>query len=484
MNEIEIYIGALIITVSLILAWVYYARNLHLANKNQILTETIAINTTVNNLAEVLRNENDLHRALDCLLSTINNLVGADGILIVRQNGEMQRILAETYSNAKLRAFFINHTIDNKAMIEAAQSKEMAVVHYTMGSNEYLNSVVIGQNSNEGDVIIVTHIISDVAVSISELGQYNSKLLQHLSQFVMLALKLNKQRELDELMGQKEESDRRSAELAARLEQELEYKELQNDFISMASHEFRTPLAVISSSIYIIQRQIKSLYEGWKKVVTAEGDQVVLAELTNQEAQEKNEHGYQKTIELINNINSYVNHLSGMIGSTLKMAIMDEKGIQNSIEPIDLGERVQAVIGKLQHLRGDVAIEYKNNAQGEKILFDSGNLDHVLTNLVSNAIKYSKANTKVEVLVKSASKNSAKLIVKDHGIGIPKEQVDKLFAKFFRGHNTTGITGIGVGLYVTKKLLILNHAEVDVESTEGVGTTFTVTFKAEPKSLQ
>ncbi len=505
LNEILIYTAALMITTSAFIAWLYYGRNRILLERNRLLSETIALNTTMNSLEEVLRNEDDTRKALECVVSTINTLLGTDGILILQKENEAFVSIAEAYSNPQLRGFLLANTSDT-TLETTTPNQEMIVVYHDMGEDTWLNTIILQKTRNEIQMLTAVHIMSNAQLQIDDLNQYQNKLLYYLNQMTLLATELAKQRAIDQIIAkqkedekratelaetlkselehkaaQKIENEKRAAELMEQLERELEYKKLQNDFISMASHEFRTPLAVIGSSIYLVQKQMKGLFEHWKKMVAyvenseGTGDGLITSEIV-----QRHTNGYDKVSQLINTINSYVNHLSLMIGSTLKMAIMDERGIQNTMQPLAIGALVQEAVGKLQHLRNDIKINYTDQSDGKWVWFDRGNLDHVLTNLVSNAIKYSRPDTEINIIVAAKSKKIVVLKVCDQGIGIPKEQQEQLFTKFFRGSNTAGITGVGVGLYVTKKLLLLNNAEISVESEPGIGTTFFVYFTAAP----
>jgi len=106
-------------------------------------------------------------------------------------------------------------------------------------------------------------------------------------------------------------------------------------------------------------------------------------------------------------------------------------------------------------------------------------LFQVFSNLLSNAIKYSPGGGLIEI---SAAKEQASVVltVEDHGLGIPKQDFDRLFERYFRGSNVSGIIGTGVGLYLVKMVVELHGGRIVVESSEGSGSTFTVRLPIKP----
>jgi signal transduction histidine kinase len=102
-------------------------------------------------------------------------------------------------------------------------------------------------------------------------------------------------------------------------------------------------------------------------------------------------------------------------------------------------------------------------------------LDHSITNIISNAIKYSKNNTSVKIFSKSSGKKVALRVI-DQGIGIPKEDLANIGQKFFRAKNTLAVAGTGIGVYLTKHFIELHEGKVLIESEVNVGTSVTITL--------
>jgi signal transduction histidine kinase len=113
-------------------------------------------------------------------------------------------------------------------------------------------------------------------------------------------------------------------------------------------------------------------------------------------------------------------------------------------------------------------------------VWDRSRLDQIVTNLVTNAIKYGPGKP-VQVAV-SRDVESAELRVRDHGIGIPAEQQERIFGKFERAASQRNYGGLGLGLWITRELVELMHGSVRVESTEGEGATFIVSLPLKQES--
>ncbi|MBN8703823.1 MAG: PAS domain-containing sensor histidine kinase [Bacteroidetes bacterium] len=238
------------------------------------------------------------------------------------------------------------------------------------------------------------------------------------------------------------ELEKTKDDLHVALEKERELSELKSRFVSMASHEFRTPLATILSSL---------------SLVTKYGNQ------NDKEKQDKH----------ILKIKSSINNLTDILNDFLSVSKLEEGKIVNSPEYLDLRSFMLETIGEMQPLaKHNQLINYSH--QGEDVaLLDKKLLKNILFNLISNAIKFSPENTYIEVNVLVAEQNIT-ISVKDNGIGIPKDEQKYLFQRFFRGNNATHIQGTGLGLNIVAKYAELMNGIISLESFENVGTTITL----------
>jgi signal transduction histidine kinase len=241
-------------------------------------------------------------------------------------------------------------------------------------------------------------------------------------------------------------SQRRLIEQAAALEQGLENERRltaqQRDFVSMTSHEFRTPLTIIDAHA---QRLIKM------------SDRLEPRDIAERGARVRN--AVQRITDIMDSLLGASRLLDGQV-------VFHPAEVNPSVL---LHEACQvhrdATRGVL--INEDFSPLPTTLAGDPKLLF------HAFSNLISNAIKYSPAGTPVDVV---ARQEEGRLVVqvRDHGIGIPARDRKRLFERYFRGSNATGIAGTGVGLHLVAMVVALHQGEVFAESLEGVGSTFVV----------
>lgn len=242
-----------------------------------------------------------------------------------------------------------------------------------------------------------------------------------------------------------EVKERKKAEEEARkaLEKERELNELKSRFVSIASHEFRTPLSTILSSI--------SLVEQYK----AKG-----------ELEKINKH--------TNRVRSSVNHLTAILNDFLSLGKLEEGKVEVKTEPIDLqvlcsdiNEEIKVQLKAGQEIIVDCA------SGDELVLTDPRILRNILFNLLSNAIKYSDTGKKIHLSIRQ-SRSDYEIRIRDEGIGIPEEDKRHLFDRFFRASNAANIPGTGLGLNIVKRYVELLGGSIDFISGYNKGTTFTI----------
>jgi signal transduction histidine kinase len=241
-------------------------------------------------------------------------------------------------------------------------------------------------------------------------------------------------------------SQRRLIEQAAALEEGLENERRltaqQRDFVSMTSHEFRTPLTIIDGHA---QRLIKM------------SDRLDSADLAERGSR------IRSAVQRITNI------MDSLLGAS---RVLDGHAV---FHPSDLDPSAllrEACQAHRDATRGAVIVEDFSSLPAV-IHGDPKLLFHAVSNLLSNAIKYSPPGSPIEV---SAGQETGWLVVRvrDQGIGIPARDRDRLFERFFRGSNATGIAGTGVGLHLVAMVVALHQGEVLAESLEGIGSRFEI----------
>ncbi|MBS1615370.1 MAG: PAS domain S-box protein [Bacteroidetes bacterium] len=238
--------------------------------------------------------------------------------------------------------------------------------------------------------------------------------------------------------------DSRTRSLREALEREKELGELKSRFVSMASHEFRTPLSTILSSAYLISKYDKG------------------------EDQSKRDKHVQRIV-------SSVNVLTDILNDFLSVGRIEEGKIQVRKIPLELQNWMNELLAELQQLlKPQQKLEYVHEGDAS-ICLDPSLLRHIVQNLVSNAIKFSPEGATIEIRSKH-SQDLLSIAISDRGIGISEEDQKHLFERFFRGANAINIQGTGLGLHIVGRYAELLNGHVSCASRLNEGTTITVTF--------
>lgn len=238
----------------------------------------------------------------------------------------------------------------------------------------------------------------------------------------------------------------RTLELTQSLEREKQLNELKSRFVSMASHEFRTPLSAILTSVSLIESYNQPDQDDKRKKHTAR-------------------------------IKASVSNLVSILNDFLSLDKLEQGKVEIQDELFDLqvfaGDIVEEVHGMLKPGQ-QISVAHQGIQQ---ILLDKKILKNVLLNLLSNAIKYSEENKSIH-LTTEVNDSCVVIIVKDDGIGIPEEEQRNLFSKFFRASNAAAIQGTGLGLNIVQKYVELLGGTIDFESKHHFGTIFTIQIPA------
>ncbi|MCL4798392.1 MAG: PAS domain S-box protein [Burkholderiales bacterium] len=233
------------------------------------------------------------------------------------------------------------------------------------------------------------------------------------------------------------------------LEKQRELSDLKSRFVSMTSHEFRTPLATILSSAELLRDY---------------GERLAPGERT----------------ELLGSIRNSVRRMAGMLDQVLVIGRAEAGRLEFKPGPVDVEALCRRVIREAEHADGHaagapsrVALRFAGACGGAR--FDERLLQHILGNLVSNALKYSPDGAPVALEV-TCNGERAVFTVSDAGIGIPEEDLPHLFETFHRARNVGNIAGTGLGLAIVKKAVDLHGGTIALASAPGRGTRFTVTL--------
>jgi signal transduction histidine kinase len=245
---------------------------------------------------------------------------------------------------------------------------------------------------------------------------------------------------------QKNELKNKEEQILAALNKEKELSNLKSSFVTLASHEFRTPLACIRSSIELMQFQLAKI-----KV----SDNILRHQ---------------------NNIVVEVDRLSELLNGILIVGKIESNLFECNKEPIDLEYFINRILYNLTYGKVDkrpVAIEI--SGAKEKVMADPVLLEQILTNLLSNAFKFSQGKTPPQIRI-SYAPALLQIKVKDFGIGIPYDDKSKIFNAFHRAENAGNIQGTGLGLFITKSFIDLHEGTISFTSIAERGSEFTVSL--------
>lgn len=235
-------------------------------------------------------------------------------------------------------------------------------------------------------------------------------------------------------------------EVMRALETEKELNDLKSQFITTASHEFRTPLTTILSSVALID------------------------EYSNSEDHEKRTKNTKR-------IRSAVHNLTQILNDFLSLSKLEEGVVRNHPEAMNIREMATDLTDEMKGmLKAGQQLNYEHTGNRVAAELDKQLLKNVLLNLLSNAIKYSPENKNIHFNT-SCNEDGIRISVTDEGIGIPKEDQPLLFERFFRAQNAGQVQGTGLGLNIVKKYIELMGGTISFTSTLNKGTTFTITFK-------
>jgi PAS domain S-box-containing protein len=232
------------------------------------------------------------------------------------------------------------------------------------------------------------------------------------------------------------------------LEKEKELNELKSGFVTMASHQFRTPLSVIYSNTELLNYKIEKIDENKKTELTV----------------------------ITNRISNEVNRMTELMNNILVFGAYESNNLKVEIKEFSLNE----------HIENLIETYFSNEKDGRKIIInktgtpkliqsDESLLTHILNNLISNSFKYSigSSNPIMKIIY---LENLFTIEIIDFGIGIPELEIKHLFQSFYRGSNTSTIKGSGLGLIIAKQFTELLGGKISISSKIDESTTVTLTF--------
>ncbi len=229
-------------------------------------------------------------------------------------------------------------------------------------------------------------------------------------------------------------------ELSIALEREKELNDMKSRFVTMASHEFRTPLSTILTSASLIG-----------KYKTAE------------EEDKRRKH--------VDRIKSSVSNMTLILNDFLSAGKLEEGKINTNLVSINIPTYINETINELSNfLKPGQEVNYSHDGK-EDFICDKQFLKNIIINLVSNSSKFSLENQTIEIITINKS-SELQIVVKDYGIGIPFDEQKSLFERFFRAKNALNIQGTGLGLSIVAKYVEVLNGTIKFESELNKGTVF------------
>ena len=237
---------------------------------------------------------------------------------------------------------------------------------------------------------------------------------------------------------------RAEEELRKTMEMERELSKMRASFVSMASHQFRTPLTVIKSNMQLLE-------------LSGKNDPL--------------------TIKVSARLTREVDRMVGLMEDILMLGKVQSGAIKPRFAEISLYELVT-------NIKSDIDVTQKDGrvlivkVKGEErhVILDEGLIRQAVLNLVTNAFKYSEGQPNPVLTIDYTNDNHVSLNVRDFGLGISKDNISRIFKDFYRSDRVSHIPGTGLGLSVTSEFLKINNCTISVESEEGNGSCFTVTI--------
>lgn len=343
---------------------------------------------------------------------------------------------------------FLNRPLSKKLKVyftsELGYSFEKGVKHQF--------DMQIGKNTIRFDVVpfqpfdyinVYTADITDIKATEVSL----QKLTESLKEAQQVSENFNKKLEI-EVTERTKELSASEMKLKKSLLKEKELGELKTSFVSTASHQFRTPLAAIQSNSELLQIIAESLHEETRK----------------------------RFGKITTRITSEIGKMTELMDDVLILGKLTAGKVDLKQQDINLVDFCIELVKDFNEIQSDGRImEIVTNGKQYDVKLDPKLLTHSLSNLFSNAFKYSVGKNNPELIISFQSKEFV-LTVKDYGIGIPKDELTKLFQPFFRANNVTEIKGTGLGLSIAKEYFEINKGAITAKSILGEGSSFEIKF--------
>ena len=383
-------------------------------------------------------------------LPLIGIIVLSDNMLILECNDKATQILGFTHSELKLKSLLeFTHSDDSAIIGNMAALIDGTIDNYSItkrflrpdGETVCIEIVLGCVKDHDGAVSFFFALIDDI----TDKTLLEEELDEHRNQLELLVEKRTKELAAVNSLLHAEIKKQKEAEEKVRLalEKEKELNQLKSRFVSIASHEFRTPLTTIYSSTQLLERFGRT----WD------------IEL------------YKKQID---RIKEYIHNLTDIMDDVLIIGRAESGKIKFEPKTMDLKSFCDRMVEDVKPLLSSShRLNYRISLDANEHYLDEKLLKYIFLNLLTNAIKYSPKGGKIEFIIKE-EKDCIDFFVSDEGIGIPANNQSILFEPFQRGDNVGDISGTGLGMSIINKSINLHCGSITFESKENMGTNFCV----------
>jgi signal transduction histidine kinase len=273
-----------------------------------------------------------------------------------------------------------------------------------------------------------------------------------------LRLRVDELAELNASLQQR--IDEATAELKERYEQLKELDRMKSQFLSIASHELKTPITAMSGFLQVALRRVRRLGDGEAAAPVADGLRAITEQL---------EVVYRQT-----------GKLARLVDELLDVSRIQTGRVEFRYADVDLSELANEVAARMQLTTTTHAIAVRRDSENI-VTADRDHLEQVLNNLVTNAIKYSPTGGSITIDVRPDN-DGVRLSVTDQGIGIPEKELDAIFGLFYRSPDRAArdAAGMGLGLYISKEIVVRHGGRIWAESGGAKGSTLNVVIPRMP----
>jgi signal transduction histidine kinase len=375
-------------------------------------------------------------------------------ILLIEDSLAEARLLQELLKHSPLKKYDLIHVKRLSEALQQLQQTErsfhVVLLDLSLPDSQGLNSLkTLIHDSPELPIVVLTNTNDeDLALDAVRWGAQDYLLKRQVTTELLvrsLRYAIERKQAIETLRQENESLGNKVQFQSAELIKAKEQNRRRSEFVSMMSHDFRNPLCTILLSTELLKNREKQLTPAHKTAI-------------------------------FKRIKAAGNNMVQLLDEVILVGKSDLEQLRWVPAPLNLANFCQQLIEELQYNTSpdyQILLTIQGNIEGR--LWDEHLLRHILSNLLTNAVKYSPNGGTIELTI-IAENHQVQFQVQDQGIGISVEDQKRLFQAFQRGHNVGEIDGTGLGLAIVQRCLEACHGQVTVESHLGEGSTFIVTI--------